>query len=110
MALMDTSFVQRCGWQKPRRANAASACLVDLFLTKQPVCIKNSARCICYRMEHDRCASVAAIPHGRRRVVTAPIERRRFGRTGLEVTALGYGAMEIRGPRIWSGRELTDAQ
>ena len=36
--------------------------------------------------------------------------RRLFGRTGLEVTALGYGAMEIRGPRIWGGRPVTDRQ
>jgi aryl-alcohol dehydrogenase-like predicted oxidoreductase len=33
-----------------------------------------------------------------------------LGRTGLEVTKLGYGAMEIRGPRVWSGRPLTDDQ
>lgn len=31
-----------------------------------------------------------------------------LGRTGLEVTRLGFGAMEIRGPRIWSGRPVTD--
>ncbi len=31
-----------------------------------------------------------------------------LGRTGLEVTKLGYGAMEIRGPRIWNGRPVTD--
>ncbi|RAP77413.1 aldo/keto reductase [Paenibacillus montanisoli] len=31
-----------------------------------------------------------------------------LGRTGLEVTRLGFGAMEIRGPRIWSGRAVTD--
>lgn len=31
-----------------------------------------------------------------------------LGRTGLEVTQLGFGAMEIRGPRIWSGRPVTD--
>ncbi|MDP9314015.1 MAG: aldo/keto reductase [Chloroflexota bacterium] len=42
--------------------------------------------------------------------MAASLERRTFGRTGLEVTALGYGAMEIRGPRIWSGRDLTDDQ
>ncbi len=42
--------------------------------------------------------------------MTGSLERRPLGRTGLEVTALGYGAMEIRGPRIWSGRALTDAQ
>ena len=42
--------------------------------------------------------------------MTGSLERRPLGRTGLEVTVLGYGAMEIRGPRIWSGRALTDAQ
>ena len=36
--------------------------------------------------------------------------RRILGRTGLEVTALGYGAMEIRGPRIWGGRPVSDHQ
>lgn len=33
-----------------------------------------------------------------------------LGRTGLEVTRLSYGAMEIRGPRIWGGRVVTDKQ
>jgi aryl-alcohol dehydrogenase-like predicted oxidoreductase len=33
-----------------------------------------------------------------------------LGRTGLQVTRLGFGAMEIRGPRIWGGRPVTDAQ
>jgi aryl-alcohol dehydrogenase-like predicted oxidoreductase len=33
-----------------------------------------------------------------------------LGRTGLTVTRLGYGAMEIRGSRIWSGRPVTDNQ
>ena len=33
-----------------------------------------------------------------------------LGRTGLPVTRLGYGAMEIRGPRIWGGRPVTDAE
>jgi aryl-alcohol dehydrogenase-like predicted oxidoreductase len=41
-----------------------------------------------------------------------------LGRTGLPVTRLGYGAMEVRGPRIrsgrrlhdWSGRPVTEAQ
>jgi aryl-alcohol dehydrogenase-like predicted oxidoreductase len=28
----------------------------------------------------------------------------------LNVTVLGHGAMEIRGPRIWGGRPVTDAQ
>ncbi len=36
------------------------------------------------------------------------LEKRRLGRTGLEVTALGYGAMELRGaPR---GRPVSDDQ
>lgn len=35
---------------------------------------------------------------------------RPFGKTGLNVTRLGFGAMEIRGSRIWSGREVTDSQ
>ncbi|CAG7655029.1 aldo/keto reductase [Paenibacillus allorhizosphaerae] len=33
-----------------------------------------------------------------------------LGRTGLEVTRLGFGAMEIRGPRIWKGRPVTDSE
>jgi aryl-alcohol dehydrogenase-like predicted oxidoreductase len=33
-----------------------------------------------------------------------------LGRTGLEVTRLGFGAMEIRGPRIWGGRPVTPQQ
>jgi aryl-alcohol dehydrogenase-like predicted oxidoreductase len=32
-----------------------------------------------------------------------------LGRTGLPVTTLGYGAMEVRGSRIWGGRHLDDA-
>lgn len=36
--------------------------------------------------------------------------RRSLGRTGLDVTPLGYGAMEIRGPRVWGGRPVTDQQ
>lgn len=31
-----------------------------------------------------------------------------LGRTGIEVTKLGYGAMEVRGTRIWGGRSVTD--
>src|SRR5678816_4334734 len=38
------------------------------------------------------------------------LEKRVLGRTGLEVTALGYGAMEVRGSRIWGGRPVTEAQ
>lgn len=33
---------------------------------------------------------------------------RMLGRTGLEVTQLGHGAMEVRGERIWHGRPCTD--
>jgi aryl-alcohol dehydrogenase-like predicted oxidoreductase len=33
-----------------------------------------------------------------------------LGRTGLEVTQLGFGAMEIRGNRIWGGRPCDDNQ
>jgi aryl-alcohol dehydrogenase-like predicted oxidoreductase len=31
-----------------------------------------------------------------------------LGRTGLSVTALGFGAMEVRGPRVWGGRPVTE--
>jgi aryl-alcohol dehydrogenase-like predicted oxidoreductase len=40
----------------------------------------------------------------------AGMEKRSFGRTGMQVTVLGHGAMEIRGPRVWSGRPVTDAE
>lgn len=33
-----------------------------------------------------------------------------LGRTGLTVTRLGYGAMEVRGTRIWGGRPVTDEE
>jgi aryl-alcohol dehydrogenase-like predicted oxidoreductase len=38
------------------------------------------------------------------------MEKRKLGKTNLNVTVLGHGAMEIRGPRIWSGRPVTDAE
>lgn len=38
------------------------------------------------------------------------MEKRILGKTGLAVTVLGHGAMEIRGPRIWGGRPVTDAE
>jgi aryl-alcohol dehydrogenase-like predicted oxidoreductase len=38
------------------------------------------------------------------------MQKRTLGRTGLQVTQLGFGAMEIRGPRIWRGRAVTDEQ
>jgi aryl-alcohol dehydrogenase-like predicted oxidoreductase len=33
-----------------------------------------------------------------------------LGQTGLKVTQLGYGAMEVRGRRIWDGRPCTEEQ
>ena len=38
------------------------------------------------------------------------MEKRKLGKTNLNVTVLGHGAMEIRGPRVWGGRPVTDAQ
>ncbi len=38
------------------------------------------------------------------------MEQRILGKTGLKVTTLGYGAMEIRGNRVWGGRPVTDQQ
>jgi aryl-alcohol dehydrogenase-like predicted oxidoreductase len=38
------------------------------------------------------------------------MKKAKLGRTGLEVTQLSFGAMEIRGPRIWSGRPVTDSE
>ena len=38
------------------------------------------------------------------------LTKRILGRTGLEVTQLGYGAMEVRGSRIWGGRPVTEEQ
>ena len=39
---------------------------------------------------------------------TSALPRRTLGRTDLEVTTLGYGAMEVRGSRIWGGRPIED--
>ena len=36
------------------------------------------------------------------------METRTLGRTGLNVTVLGYGAMEIRGSEAWGGPEVAD--
>jgi aryl-alcohol dehydrogenase-like predicted oxidoreductase len=33
-----------------------------------------------------------------------------LGRTGVPVTKLGYGAMEVRGSRIWGGRPVEDRE
>src|SRR3954463_14742792 len=38
------------------------------------------------------------------------LTKRTLGRTGLAVTALAYGAMEVRGSRIWGGRPVTEGQ
>jgi len=38
------------------------------------------------------------------------LPKKTLGRTGLEVTQLGYGAMEVRGNRIWGGRPCTEDQ
>lgn len=38
------------------------------------------------------------------------LTKRKLGRTGLEVTDLSYGAMEVRGSRIWGGRPVTEQQ
>jgi aryl-alcohol dehydrogenase-like predicted oxidoreductase len=38
------------------------------------------------------------------------MEKRKLGRTNLNITQLGFGAMEIRGKRIWNGRVVTDKQ
>lgn len=39
-----------------------------------------------------------------------PFEKRTLGRTGLQVTPIGYGSMELRGDRVWSGRPIDDAE
>lgn len=39
-----------------------------------------------------------------------PLPTTLLGRTGLKVTRLGYGAMEVRGSRIWGGRPVTEEQ
>lgn len=38
------------------------------------------------------------------------MEKAVLGRTGLNVTKLGFGAMEIRGTRVWNGRPIADAE
>jgi aryl-alcohol dehydrogenase-like predicted oxidoreductase len=38
------------------------------------------------------------------------MQKRILGKTGLPVSVLGYGAMEIRGTRVWGGRALSDTQ
>jgi aryl-alcohol dehydrogenase-like predicted oxidoreductase len=38
------------------------------------------------------------------------LPKEKLGKTGLEVTRLGYGAMEVRGSRIWGGRPVTEEE
>ncbi|XID94674.1 aldo/keto reductase [Paenibacillaceae bacterium WGS1546] len=38
------------------------------------------------------------------------LEQTELGRTGLRVTRLGFGAMELRGPRVWNGRPVSDEE
>ena len=38
------------------------------------------------------------------------LTKRTLGRTGLQVTQLSYGAMEVRGARIWGGRHVEEGQ
>ena len=40
----------------------------------------------------------------------ADIPKRKLGRTGLEVTVLGFGALELGGPGPWRGRPLESNQ
>ncbi|REJ72685.1 MAG: aldo/keto reductase, partial [Planctomycetota bacterium] len=36
------------------------------------------------------------------------MQKKQLGRTGLEVTQLGYGSMGLRGPRTWGVRVVSD--
>ena len=38
------------------------------------------------------------------------MKKRKLGRTGLNVTQLSFGAMEIRGKKTWGGRDVSDKQ
>ena len=38
------------------------------------------------------------------------LPKKEFGKTGFKVTQLGFGAMEVRGTRIWGGRPCNDKQ
>ncbi len=42
--------------------------------------------------------------------MSTTLPKRTLGRTGLEVTQLGFGAMEIRGPKVWNGRNPSEAE
>jgi aryl-alcohol dehydrogenase-like predicted oxidoreductase len=41
-------------------------------------------------------------------MIRETLERKTLGRTGLEVTQLGYGSMGLRGPRTWGVRVVSD--
>jgi len=50
--------------------------------------------------------------HHHDKIMTNPphdLNKRTLGRTGLEVTQLGYGSMGLRGPRSWGVRVVEDA-
>lgn len=36
------------------------------------------------------------------------MNKKPLGRTGLMVSQLGFGAMELRGPKVWDGRDVSD--
>ena len=36
------------------------------------------------------------------------MQKRTLGKTGIEVTQLGYGSMGLRGPRTWGVRVVSD--
>ena len=42
--------------------------------------------------------------------MTQQLPKRVLGRTGLEVTQLGFGAMEVRGPKVWGGRDPSEEE
>ncbi|WP_397569751.1 aldo/keto reductase [Schlesneria sp. T3-172] len=50
------------------------------------------------------------IDNAKRRVLTwgGDMLKKRLGRTGLEVSQLGYGSMGLRGPRTWGVRVVSD--
>ena len=41
-------------------------------------------------------------------VRTMTLSKKTLGRTGLEVTQLGYGSMGLRGPKTWGVRVVSD--